>query len=74
MKLTNKLSGRSEVVGLALGVLFCFSVGAQESFEIARNAAGKPDFSGITMKMVEALRLYLIVSIFHRYSKAVRIF
>ena len=47
MKLTNKLSGRSEVVGLALGVLFCFSVGAQESFEIARNAAGKPDFSGI---------------------------
>ncbi|GIT15333.1 MAG: hypothetical protein CM1200mP36_10890 [Gammaproteobacteria bacterium] len=34
MKLTNKLSGRSEVVGLALGVLFCFSVGLKNHLRL----------------------------------------
>lgn len=47
MQFMYTLSIRSRLIGLAFSVLLCFSAGAQESVEVARDAVGKPNFSGI---------------------------
>ena len=47
MKKTIQFITCDSLICLVIGFLFCFEANAQESFEIVRNASGKPDFSGI---------------------------